>query len=296
MHLAPHKQSSAVYHRRIGDIVVTCVSDGYLDAGLGALQNIDLDDAREIFASKLRPARRASVNCFVVHAFGRMALIDTGCGTYLKPTAGKLLENLAAAGVDPADIDSVLLTHIHPDHSSGLTRPETGRRVFGTAELIVHEQELKHWFDDELMNATDEDERRYFFQYAREQVSPYLQCLKTFNNRTEVFPGITSVPLPGHTPGHSGYLIDSGDDSLLIWGDLIHVPELQIERPEVTMSFDVDPLLAEKTRRDVFAEVAHSKRLVAGMHIDFPGFAHVIQQGEKFSLLPEVWSFSIEKR
>lgn len=132
------------------------------------------------------------------------------------------------------------------------------------------------------MNATDEDERRYFFQCAREQVSPYLQRLRSFTNRTEVFPSVTSVPLPGHTPGHSGYLIDSGGDSLLIWGDLIHVPELQIERPEVTMSFDIDPMLAEKTRRDVFADVAHSKRLVAGMHIDFPGFGYVIQQGEKF--------------
>lgn len=144
MYLAPHQQSAVVYRRRIGDIVVTSVSDGYLDAGLGALQNIDLDEAREIFASKLRPARRASVNCFLVHVFGRLALIDTGCGTYLKPTAGKLLENLAEAGVDPANIDSVLLTHIHPDHSSGLTCADTGRRVFDNAELIVHEQELKH--------------------------------------------------------------------------------------------------------------------------------------------------------
>lgn len=296
MYAIPREQSPAVYHRRIGDVVVTCVSDGYLDAGLAALQGINLDEAESIFKSRLRPARRASVNCFLIHAADYLALIDTGCGTYLKSTAGKLQQSLAAAGVHPADIDAVLLTHIHPDHSSGLTDQKTGKRIFENAELIVHEHELKHWFNDELMSAASEGERLYFFQYAREQISPYLNVVRTFNENTEICPGVTSFPLPGHTPGHSGYLVESGSESLLIWGDLIHVPEVQIERPEVTMSFDVDPAQAERTRRNVLAEMALGKRLVAGMHIDFPGFAHVVREGRKFTLLPEPWLFSIEKK
>ncbi len=295
MHQAPRSQSPAVYHRRIGEIIVTCVSDGYLDAGIGSLQNINQDEARAIFSAKLRPARRASVNCFLVHSRGFLALIDTGCGTYLKPTAGQLLKNLAAAGVHPGDIDVVLLTHIHPDHSAGLTERKSGKRIFSNAELVVHQSELAHWFDDELMSKVDEDERKYFFECAREQLLPYQSSIRTFNTQTDVFPGVASVPLPGHTPGHSGFLITSGAESVLVWGDLIHVPEIQIDRPEVTMSFDVDPMLAEHTRRKILAEVVAEKRLVAGMHIDFPGFAHVVREKEGFRLLPEPWHFAIEK-
>ena len=112
----PQQQIPGVYHRRVGDIVVTAISDGFLDGSMQVLRNISVEDATSILAASFRPARRTSVNAFLIHSAGRLALVDTGSGNYLLPTAGKVLANIRAAGVDPASIDTVILTHMHPDH------------------------------------------------------------------------------------------------------------------------------------------------------------------------------------
>ncbi|HVZ07805.1 MBL fold metallo-hydrolase [Rhodopila sp.] len=285
----PSAQIPGVYHRRIGDIVVTALSDGYLDGTVEVMQNIAPADAERMLTDRFRPGRRTSVNCYLVYSAGRLALIETGSGNYLLPTAGKLQENLKAAGVNPADIEAVILTHMHPDHSAGLTNMATGERYFPNAELIVHENEPKHWGDDGAMSRADERARKLYFQAAREQMAPYHNQMRPFNKSVEVFPGVTSIPMHGHTPGHSGYMIQSGGKSLLIWGDIIHVPEVQVPRPEVTMAFDTDPHAAAATRRRVFDMVATDRQLIAGMHVHFPGFAHLVRQGENYLMVPEPW-------
>lgn len=285
----PTQQIPGVYHRRIGDIVVTALSDGYLDGTVDVLQNIAPDDATRILKEKFWPGRRTSVNCYAIHSAGRLALIETGSGDYLLPTAGKLQKNLAAAGIDTADIEKVILTHMHPDHSAGLTDPQTGRKLFPNAELVVHENEPKHWHDDAAMAKASERAKKLYFQCAREQMAPYHNVMQRFTGSVEVFPGVTSVPLHGHTPGHSGYMISSGKDTLLIWGDIVHVPDIQIPRPEVTIEFDTDPHAAAATRKRVLDMVATDRQLVAGMHMHFPGFAHVVKQGDSYVMLPEAW-------
>lgn len=288
--MIPTAQIPGVYHRRIGDIVVTALSDGYLDGAVEVMQNISPADATQMLTDQFRPGRRTSVNCYLVYSASRLALVETGSGDYLLPTAGKLLQNLKAAGVNPADIDTVILTHMHPDHSAGLTNPKTGEKFFPNAELVVHQNEPKHWQDDSAMNRADERAKKMYFQCAREQMAPYHNQMRTFDGPTEVFPGIRSVPLHGHTPGHSGYLIASGDQSLLIWGDIIHVPEVQVTRPEVTMVFDTDPHQAAATRKKTFDMVATDRQLIAGMHVHFPGFAHVVKDGQGgYLMLPEPW-------
>jgi glyoxylase-like metal-dependent hydrolase (beta-lactamase superfamily II) len=287
--MVPSSQIPGVYHRRIGEIVVTALSDGYLDGTVEVMQNISPADATKMLTDAFRPARRTSVNCYLVYSAGRLALIETGSGDYLLPTAGKLQRNLQAAGVDPADIETVILTHMHPDHSAGLTDPKTGQKLFPNAELVVHENEPRHWQDDGAMNRADERGRALYFQCAREQMAPYHNRMRTFAGAVEVFPGVTSVPLHGHTPGHSGYMIASGAESLLIWGDIIHVPEVQVPRPEVTMAFDTDPHAAAATRKRIFDQVATDRRLIAGMHVHFPGFAHLVKAREGYLMLPEPW-------
>jgi glyoxylase-like metal-dependent hydrolase (beta-lactamase superfamily II) len=289
MHV-PQRQVPGVYHRRIGEIVVTALSDGYLDGTVDVLQNIDHDEAARMLAVAFRPGRRTSVNCFAVHSAGRLALIETGSGDYLQPTAGKLQSNLAAAGIEPEAVEMVLLTHMHPDHSAGLTDPQTGRRLFPNAELVVHENEPRHWDDDAAMARASERAKRLYFQAAREQIAPYRDRLHLFNTGGEVFQGVTAVPLHGHTPGHCGYMISSGSEALLVWGDIIHVPEIQVPRPEVTMEFDTDPAAAAATRRRTFDMVVNERLLVAGMHIHFPGFAHLVHSvGGGYAMLPEPW-------
>lgn len=284
----PQQQIPGVYHRRIGDIAVSVISDGYLDGTLDVLRNITPAESQALLAANFRPGRRTSVNSFVIHAKGRMAVIDTGSGNYLGPTAGWQQRNLAAAGIDPKDVDTVLLTHMHPDHSAGLADPASGTRLFPEAELVMHENEPPHWRNDDAMARAAERARRLYFQCAREQMAPYHNRLRTFRGG-EVFPGVTAVPCHGHTPGHCGYMINSGSESLLIWGDTIHVPEIQIPRPEVTIEFDTDPDAAAASRRRIFDMVASDGLLVAGMHLHFPGFSHLVREGSAYQLVPEPW-------
>jgi glyoxylase-like metal-dependent hydrolase (beta-lactamase superfamily II) len=285
---APQQQIPGIYHRRVGDIVVTAISDGFLDGTLEVLRNISLDEARQILTDSFRPARRTAVNAFLVYSAGRLALIETGSGNYLLPTAGKVMANIKAAGVDPADIEAVLLTHMHPDHSAGLTDMSTGKRNYPNAELVMHEREHEHWFDDAKMAKGTDREKKVYFQAGREQVLPYKDRWRLFRDG-EVFPGITAIPRPGHTPGHTTFMISSGKEQLLIWGDTVHVPEVQTARPEVCMEFDTDRDAAAASRRKVFDMVATDRLLVTGMHLHFPGFAHLVRRGTGYQLIPAAW-------
>ena len=165
----PQQQIPGVYHRRVGDIVVTAISDGFLDGSMrGPAQHHAWMRPPASWPTSFRPARRTSVNAFLIHSAGRLALIDTGSGNYLLPTAGKVLANIKAAGVDPASIDTVILTHMHPDHSAGLTDRTTGQRYFPNAELVMHESEPVHWFDDANMaKGTDREKRDFLPGRAR---------------------------------------------------------------------------------------------------------------------------------
>jgi glyoxylase-like metal-dependent hydrolase (beta-lactamase superfamily II) len=257
------------------------------------MRNVDLDKAHAILSEAFRPARRTSVNTFLIHSKGRVAIIDTGSGNYLSPTAGFVQRNLASAGVDPKSIDTVLLTHMHPDHSAGLTDMSNGQLLFPNAELVMHENELPHWFDDGAMAKADERSKKLFFLAGREQVAPYKNRTRLFK-QGEVFPGVTAVPSHGHTPGHTAYLVASGNDQLMIWGDTVHVPEVQTAFPDAGMAFDTDLAAAAASRRRMFDRVSADRTLVAGMHLHFPAFARLARRGEGYALYPEAWVHALD--
>jgi len=277
-----------VYHRRVGDILVTALNDGHQDAALATVCDIPAAEAAALLHAAYRPVpRRTAVNTFLVRSAGRVALVDTGCGP-AKPTVGGLPANLAAAGVAPGEIDTVLMTHLHPDHFGGLA--QDGQARFAAAELVLHEDEHAYWHDDAARDRmADPARRRSFFGGARDSLVPYRDRTRLIRGGT-VFPGVTAVPLPGHTPGHTGYLIESGGQSLLIWGDIVHVPEIQVPRPEATMAVDVDPAQTVATRRRLFDRVASERLAVAGMHLHFPAMAHLGRQGTVFALYPDAWT------
>ncbi|MGR3496082.1 hypothetical protein [Citreimonas sp.] len=112
--------------------------------------------------------------------------------------------------------------------------------------------------------------------------------------RGEVFPGVTAIPLPGHTPGHTGYQISSGRETLVIWGDVCHVPALQLPNPSIAMAFDTDQDAAAETRRRMLDRAASDRLLIAGMHLHFPGFINVVRRGEGFEAIPESWRFDLD--
>ena len=284
----PTSQIPGVYRRRIGDIVVTAISDGYLDGAYEFMRDITPQDAERILKDVYRPAPpRISINCFVIHSAGRVALVETGSGNSMGPTLGKMPQNLAAAGVDTRAIDTILLTHMHPDHSNGLT-DENGVAKFPHVELVVAERDVDHWFDDAAMARATERQKLRFFQWAREQIAPYQQQRR--DAKGEVFPGVTAEPIPGHTPGHTAYRIASKGEQLLIWGDIVHIPDVQTRRPDVYMEPDVDGQAAIAMRKRVFDMVATDRLLAAGMHMHFPGFLNLNRRPDGgYELVPEIW-------
>jgi glyoxylase-like metal-dependent hydrolase (beta-lactamase superfamily II) len=291
----PETQVAGVYHRRLGDVLVTGLSDGYVDMGYSIFRNIPEQETRAILARDHRISPpRISVNAFALRVNGRTYLIDCGSADLMGPTCGRLPANLAAAGIEPASVDGVLLTHVHPDHSNGLTDVTTGTRLFPNAEVILHENEVNHWFNDEMMAKAAERPRRRYFEAGRTQLKPYMAAdrVRTFRNG-EVLPGVTAIPIPGHTPGHTAYVVSSGGRSMVVWGDTVHVPEIQVALPNVTMEFDTDPDAAAKARQVIFDMVVTDDMLIGGMHLHFPGFGHMRRESGQYTLAAEQWAFEI---
>lgn len=273
---------------------MTVLNDGHLDVPLSTVRNIPPNEASSLLHDAFRPVpRRTAVNTFLIRSGNRTALVDTGCGGGFRPTVGLMPENMTAAGITPADVDTVLMTHLHPDHFGGLV-DGAGQQVFRNAELLLHADEVAYWQDDAaMMGVQDEAARQMFFGDARAALASYRDRTRTFTAGA-VFPGVTAVPLPGHTPGHTGYLIASGAATLLIWGDTVHVQEIQVPRPEATMAVDVDPAAAVATRRKLFDRVAADRQAVVGMHLHFPATAHLARRGDSYVLLPDAWSTVLE--
>jgi glyoxylase-like metal-dependent hydrolase (beta-lactamase superfamily II) len=268
----------------IGDLSVIAISDGYLTANLDILSGIAPAEALRMQEDAgLAEPSAIHINCYLVRGAGRTVLIDAGAGG-IKQWGGHLIANLALAGVEPSDIDTILLTHAHPDHVGGLMAA-SGEAAFPDAELVVHEHELAFWQDDGHLSRASERARGNF-QIARRAFDGYHDRLRPFSNG-EVFHGITAVPLAGHTAGHTGYRLDSGDRSLLVWGDIVHFPHIQIPRPDVSIAFDQDALLAAETRTRLLDLVSADKLLIAGMHLGELGFARIVRARESYRVAYE---------
>jgi glyoxylase-like metal-dependent hydrolase (beta-lactamase superfamily II) len=292
MTTVPTHQVPAVYHRRLGEIVISAVSDGYVDPPMDAVQVASQDEVTRMMMESLgKPTPRISVNMFAIRSPDKTYLVDAGSGTTMGPTCGRLPENLAAVGISPESVNAILLTHVHPDHSNGITSDD-GEALFPRAEIIVHENEMKHWFDDRAMAAATERAKTRYFAAARFRLAPYQGRIRTFRDG-EVLPGIAGIPCPGHTPGHVSYRIGSAGEEILIWGDTVHVPELQVPRPDIYMLYDSDGPMAARSREAIFELAVRDNLLVGGMHLHFPGFARMARRNGQYRVLPEPWAYTL---
>jgi glyoxylase-like metal-dependent hydrolase (beta-lactamase superfamily II) len=267
----------------IGKIEVATVSDGLLQTSLDVVLDLDQGESARLAGKKVGDPVHIAVNAFLFRHNGRWGLIDTGAGNTMGPTLGKLADNLRALRVQPEDIETILLTHLHPDHSNGLVDAQ-GRAIYPNAEVILHELEAGFWLDrDESTGSSDRIRRN--IAKAAVTTAPYRNRLRPVRDG-EVIPGVSAVLLDGHTPGHTGWLLHSGSDSVLIWGEIVHLASIQIARPDTGLVFDVDAAAACATRRRLFDRLAADGLKVAGAHLDYPGFGTIMRAGAGFRFEP----------
>jgi glyoxylase-like metal-dependent hydrolase (beta-lactamase superfamily II) len=267
--------------KQVGEFTVTAVSDGVLYTTHDVVLGVDKDDSARLTGVPYGQQLVLDVNSFLIRHRGKLILSDAGSGHTMQPTLGKLPQNLRAIGADPADIDIIMLTHLHGDHSLGLV-DEQGRAVFPKAELILHEVEAAFWLDRPLQDNDPERIARNS-KNQRAVTAPYRDRIRRIKDG-EVLPGITAMLRPGHTPGHTNWLIQSGTDKILIWGDIVHLASVQLARPEARLIYDVDTDLAAATRQEVLEWTADERLCVAGAHLGFPGFGFVNRSGGRFSI------------
>lgn len=266
---------------QIGDFHIIALSDGNMSASLDLLSGIEKADADIIQCnSGIDKPGDIHINCYLIRGRGRIILVDAGTGP-LNSMAGQLKVNLATAGVSPDDVDTVLITHGHPDHIGGLLDSEK-QPVFKRAEIFLHPLEEQHWLGDEKLSVTNERGQRNFW-LVRQTLAAYGQKVRLFNG-DEIAEGIQPVLLPGHTPGHTGFRISSGNQCLLIWGDIVHYPHIQSAQPTVSILFDNDPAKAEETRKYIMEKAASEMLLIAGMHFSQAGFARIVKEGSGYRI------------
>lgn len=284
------------YNMQVGDLPVTVLSDGTNPLNMAQLLlNAKPGELKTGFAeSFLSTTVESSDNEFLIHTGGKLILVDAGSGDLLGASFGQLPKSLQNAGVQPEQIDAVLLTHLHPDHVGGLIR--NGKMVFPNATIYIAKAESDFWLTPEaLKNAPAA--YKPFFEYAQNSVLPYMNAgkVKTFNSGDILFSGITALGTAGHTAGHTSYLVESNGDKLLILGDLIHAQAVQFADPGIAIGYDSDPKAAISTRRRVFGDAVKGKYLVAGSHLSFPGVGHIKANGNGYLWVPANYSTIVSK-
>jgi glyoxylase-like metal-dependent hydrolase (beta-lactamase superfamily II) len=275
----------AVAHFRIGSFDVFALSDGTLPLDVRPL--LKGTSVAQVDALLARSFQRSpvetSINAYLVDTGSRLILIDTGAGELFGQFGGRLQHSLAAAGYRPEDVSDILLTHIHTDHSGGLTR--AGKILFQNATVHAGHGDARFFLDQESTGAPPETRHH---EEAMATVDPYRRAgkLTLFKGATQIVPGVKALPAPGHTPGHSIYRIESEGESLEVWGDLIHVGAVQLPRPEITITFDVDQPAARGQRLSRFRAAARDGRLVAAAHLNFPGIGRLREAGKGYDWVP----------
>lgn len=286
------QQAPAFYRMQLGDFEITALSDGTVKLPLDQMMsNITPAEVRALLAAGLETLpTETSINAFLIHTGSKLLLVDSGAGPLFGQNAGQLLKNLKAAGYGPEDIDAVLLTHLHGDHSGGLT--VDGARMFPNAVVYLDKADRDYRFDLQAESRAPASQKSMFPQ-SRAALGPYEAAgkVKLFEGSAELFPGVRTVPAHGHTPGHTLYQVESKGQQVTFFGDLVHAAAVQFPRPDATISFDADQRAAAADRAAMFRSLSANRSLVAAAHISFPGLGYVVDNKEGgYRWLPRPYS------
>ncbi|MHA6300342.1 MBL fold metallo-hydrolase [Devosia sp. CAU 1758] len=288
--------AGAIARHRIGEIEVIALSDGFGAVPTGVMVGLE-DGAARLAATQAHKPHdpdnmTISINAYVIRTGNRIIAVDSGAGSAMGPTLGAWQNSLALAGIALEEIDTLFLTHAHTDHVGGLS-DSVSTRILPNAQLVAAEAE---WFftHDEGVFASVPDAFKGNFLASRALLGPYAEGrnMLSMTRESDIAPGVTAVPMPGHTPGHMGLRIESNGESLLIWGDIVHAPAYQFSHPDWSVAFDADIPTAIASRQRLFDMVASDDLLVAGMHLDFPALGYVERRDNAYRYIAAPPDFS----
>jgi glyoxylase-like metal-dependent hydrolase (beta-lactamase superfamily II) len=269
---------------QVGTIELTPLWDGPLPSSLGKIPDPTHRAEAETLIARARPhALTMDVYGFLLKLGERYALIDCGAGRLMSPELGQLSASLKASGVMPGEIERIFMTHVHRDHYGGLFDGD-GKAAFPKAELVLHEQEARFWLDHTI-DEIPERARRNFDQ-ARQALALYAGRIRRVRDNEDI-QGVSARLAPGHTPGHTCWLIQSAGDSMLCWGDLIHIADIHLPAPYIAMEYDLDPSMALQSRLRFLDWVTTERIPVAGAHLPAPGIGSIARAGLGYAYVPD---------
>lgn len=295
---APDQQSpdpKQGFHRyKIGSAECTALYDGIWEKAHdeALFKNASLSDTKQALAAAGLTTEFVPIpiTALVVRVNNKLVLCDAGGGGQVLAdgadsvvVSGKLLGNMRAAGIDPAEIETILVSHFHPDHIFGLMEPKTNKPVFPNAEIIVPGTEYRWWTDPALSSRLPQS-----WQPVAKRIQAVLPKWKNvlqMHDEDEVVPGIRFVNAPGHTAGHTAFQLSSGMAQLLISGDAIYVPALVAAHPNWQGTYDQDGERAVETRRKLLDRVIADNMLICGTHFPWPGVGRVAREGAGYAFI-----------
>ena len=281
-------QSAYFYRFNVGAAEVTVVSDGPLSLGdpKGTFTGVPDDELRKMLTDNFLSPTSVVLeqNSPIVNVGDKLVLFDTGLGTAkgFGPTTGRQQKSLAEAGIKPEDIDAVVISHGHPDHIGGVV-DDSGKPLFPNAQVYIAQSDLEFWTDEKKMDGPLKD----FIALARKNLLPVRDRIVFYKDGQEFLPGIQAMAAPGHTVGHTMFMITSEGKSLAYLADLTHHPILLLEKPRMEFSYDTDPKQAADSRVRMLDMLAANKIAVLPYHYPWPGLGHVVKTGEGFHYVPQ---------
>jgi glyoxylase-like metal-dependent hydrolase (beta-lactamase superfamily II) len=268
---------------RIGDVEVIQMYDGIWEKAHDPafIRNASLDETKAaLTAGGLTDAHvPIPFTVTAVRTSGGLVLFDSGTGAQLAPTAGNITKNnlWAAAGINPAEVTNIVITHFHGDHISGLMAKDTNAPVFPKAQIHVPANEYKFWTNPSTTAGAAKRIQAVFPGWAN---------IRQFEGEIEVVPGVRAVSTPGHTPGHTSYHIGSGNQQLIVLGDVTNIRALNLTNPGWHLVFDGDPNLAESNRRKIFDRAIAEGITLTGYHWGMPGAGKLARSGNGYAFTP----------
>ena len=281
----------------LGDFEITNLLDGAMGGTNAGIQNFFPDSTPAEIAPlrarafQIEQGLHQPVGAYVVNTGRSLVLVDCGGHSSFIPTTGGTLDALRASGYRPEQVDTVLLTHIHPEHALGLSYDGTTRN-FPNAEVVVTAVDHQFWTDPAMESRVPQGQR--FIEAGRRAIRPYAGRIRTVEMRQdlEVIPGFFMDPAPGHTPGHVSFRLTSQNQSMLIWGDIAHQMVIQLARPRWRVGVDVDPAMGVESRVRTLTMLEREGMLMGGVHVPWPGVGRIIRDGEGFLYVPRPQQFT----